>query len=78
MTPPAPNGTLVGQLYFTYSNTSLINDSTAIWFFQQGGQEIHLLEYYENSGEALTHYLQHLNGFITGRPLEITKSVLQW
>jgi hypothetical protein len=34
------------------------NDSTAIWFFQQCGQEIHLLEYYENSGEPLTHYLQ--------------------
>lgn len=38
------------------------NDSTSIWFFQQCGQEIHLLEYYENSGEALTHYLQHLKG----------------
>ena len=36
------------------------NDSTAIWFFQQIGQEIHLLEYYENSGEALTHYLKSL------------------
>lgn len=36
------------------------NDSTAIWFFQQCGQEVHLLEYYENSGEALTHYLQYL------------------
>lgn len=36
------------------------NDSTAIWFFQHCGQEIHLLEYYENSGEALTHYLQYL------------------
>ena len=36
------------------------NDSTAIWFFQQCGQEIHLLDYYENSGEALTHYLQYL------------------
>ncbi len=36
------------------------NDSTAIWFFQQCGQEIHLLEYYENSGEALTHYLQYI------------------
>ena len=36
------------------------NDSTAIWFFQQCGQEIHLLEYYENSGEALTHYLYYL------------------
>lgn len=36
------------------------NDSTAIWFFQQCGQEIHLVEYYENSGEALTHYLHYL------------------
>lgn len=36
------------------------NDSTAIWLFQQCGQEIQLLEYYENSGEALTHYLQYL------------------
>jgi hypothetical protein len=36
------------------------NDSTAIWFFQQAGQEIHLLEYYENSGEALTHYIQYV------------------
>lgn len=36
------------------------NDSTAIWFFQQCGQEIHLLEYYENSGEALTHYLNYI------------------
>lgn len=36
------------------------NDSTAIWFFQQCGQEIHLLEYYENSGESLTHYLHYL------------------
>lgn len=36
------------------------NDSTAIWLFQQCGQEIHLLEYYENSGKALTHYLQYL------------------
>ncbi|MBA3816075.1 MAG: terminase [Parachlamydiaceae bacterium] len=38
------------------------NDSTAIWLFQKCGQEIHLLEYYENSGEALTHYLQYLKG----------------
>ncbi|MBA3816175.1 MAG: terminase [Parachlamydiaceae bacterium] len=36
------------------------NDSTTIWFFQQCGQEIHLLEYYENSGETLTHYLHQL------------------
>jgi hypothetical protein len=34
------------------------NDSTAIWWYQICSQEIHLLEYYENSGEPLTHYLQ--------------------
>jgi hypothetical protein len=33
------------------------NDSTAIWWYQICGQEIHFLEYYENSGEPLTHYL---------------------
>ena len=33
------------------------NDSTAIWWYQLSGQEVHLLEYYENSGEPLTHYL---------------------
>lgn len=36
------------------------NDSTAIWFFQECGQKIHLLEYYENCEEALTHYLHYL------------------
>ena len=47
------------------------NDSTAIWFFQQCGQEIHLLEYYDNSGEVLTHYLHHLKSkpFIYGKHL---------
>jgi hypothetical protein len=38
------------------------NDSTAIWWYQICGQEIHLLEYYENSGEPLTHYLQVVKG----------------
>lgn len=36
------------------------SDSTVIWFFQVCGQEIHLLEYYEDSGKPLTHYLKHL------------------
>lgn len=34
------------------------SDSTAIWFFQVSGQEIHLLEYHEDSGKPLTHYLK--------------------
>jgi hypothetical protein len=35
-------------------------DSTAIWFWQICGKEIHLIEYYENSGEPLTFYLKLL------------------
>jgi len=33
-----------------------VGDSTAIWFFQQTGGEIHLIDYYERSGEGLAHY----------------------
>lgn len=33
------------------------NDSTAIWFFQVAGREIHLIEYIEGSGESLAHWL---------------------
>lgn len=34
------------------------SDSTAIWWFQVCGQEIHLLEYHEDSGKSLTYYLK--------------------
>jgi len=33
-----------------------IGDSTAIWFAQRVGDEIHIIDYYENSGESLMHY----------------------
>jgi hypothetical protein len=33
-----------------------IGDSTAIWFAQRVGKEIHLIDYYETSGESLAHY----------------------
>lgn len=33
-----------------------INDATSIWFYQTVGREIHLIDYYENSGEGLAHY----------------------
>lgn len=36
------------------------SDSTAIWFYQIAGQEIHLLEYVEDSGKPLTYYLKLL------------------
>ncbi len=32
------------------------NDSTSITFFQKVGNEIHVIDFYENSGEGLPHY----------------------
>ncbi|MBL4795869.1 MAG: terminase [Oleispira sp.] len=37
-----------------------VGDSTAIWFYQKVGNEIHLIDYYENSGEGLEHYAKVL------------------
>lgn len=37
-----------------------IGDSMALWFFQTVGQEIHFIDYYEMSGEALPHYFAEL------------------
>lgn len=37
-----------------------VGDSTAIWFYQTIGREIHLIDYYEASGEGLTHYIKVL------------------
>ncbi len=37
-----------------------IGDSTAIWFFQQVGFEIHVVDYHENSGVGLSHYVGEL------------------
>lgn len=33
-----------------------ISDSTAIWFVARAGREVHVLDYYEASGEGLDHY----------------------
>jgi phage terminase large subunit len=38
-----------------------VGDSTAIWFYQTVGQEIHIIDYYETSGEGLPHYFKKLN-----------------
>lgn len=35
-----------------------ISDSTAIWFVQFVGKEIHLIDYYENTGESISHYIK--------------------
>jgi phage terminase large subunit len=37
-----------------------INDTTAIWFWQDVGQEVRLIDYYEASGEGLAHYAKVL------------------
>ena len=37
-----------------------IDDATAIWFVQQAGREIRIIDYYENSGAGLEHYVQVL------------------
>jgi hypothetical protein len=37
-----------------------IGDANAIWVFQVVGKEIHCIDYYENSDEPLTHYVNWL------------------
>lgn len=45
------------------------NDSNAIWFHQRIGQENRIIDYYENSGEDLAHYVRVMQekGYIYGR-----------
>jgi len=38
-----------------------VGDECAIWFFQRIGKEIHLIDYYENSGEGVGHYAKVLS-----------------
>jgi hypothetical protein len=45
------------------------NDSTAIWFFQLVGKEIHLIDYIEGSGESLSHWL----GVVRSKPYVFEK-----
>ncbi len=49
-----------------------VDDETAIWFHQQAGLEHRFVDYYENSGEGLNHYVRVLRdkasarGFVYG------------
>jgi len=36
-------------------------DSTAIVFYQLVGAEVHIIDYYENHGEQLAHYIKHVH-----------------
>ena len=37
-----------------------IDDAMSIWFTQDVGREVHVIDYYENSGEGLPHYAAEL------------------
>ena len=37
-----------------------VNDQCSIWFVQYVGREIHMIDYYENSGEGLAYYAKVL------------------
>lgn len=39
-----------------------VSDDTAIWFFQLVGKEVRAIDYYENTGEGLSHYAAVLAG----------------
>ncbi len=45
-----------------------IGDSTAIWFVQRVGKELHAIDYYEASGEPLAHYAHVIQdrGYVYG------------
>lgn len=45
-----------------------MDDSMVIWFAQVVGREVHLIDYYENSGEGLAHYAKVLGekGYVYG------------
>jgi hypothetical protein len=37
-----------------------IGDPTATWFWQITGQEIRIIDHYENSGQAIPHYVKEI------------------
>lgn len=57
-----------GRICKSYGNDVPVNtawdigvgDSTSIWFYQRVGNEVHLVDFYENSGEGLQHYMRVL------------------
>lgn len=40
-----------------------VADETAIWFVQQVDGNLHLVNYYENTGEGLDHYVKYMQDF---------------
>lgn len=38
-----------------------VNDTTTIWFYQTIGKEIHIIDYYENNNQGISHYAAYVN-----------------
>lgn len=57
-----------GQTVETWWDLGM-NDATAIWFAARAGDELHVLDYYEASGEGLDHYADvlHAKGYAYAR-----------
>lgn len=51
-----------------------IGDSTSIWFYRLVGDEVHVLHYYENSGESLGHYIKYIHDKHTAMSWEMGKN----
>lgn len=43
-----------------------IGDSTAIWFYQQSGTSVRLIDYYASSGVGVEHYAEVMKGTVEG------------
>ena len=52
-----------------------MDDSTAIWWAQRVGREIHLIDYYEASGEGLQHYAEVLDAKRKERPMLYSRHI---
>jgi hypothetical protein len=44
-----------------------IGDDTVIWFFQQSGGWINVIDFYSNRGEGMSHYKQILDKYSSGK-----------
>lgn len=51
-----------------------IGDSTAIWFYRKVGNEIHIVHYYENSGESLGHYIKYVHDTLNAKDWTMGKN----
>ena len=50
-----------GTLVHTWWDLGM-DDEMAIWFVQRIGRQVHVIDYYHNSGEGLRHYAEVLQG----------------